>query len=252
MGIVLIAVAAFAQLCTSYLGWRVTARPPRESNKKWHELAFITIGMTGVILAVAGAYYSDKERSILRRDIDYLKSGQQETNSGISIIQRTIEHSISRRPTVADRSRLHISKFQVAPFIPGRPLRLDVFFENTGNASATTERYSVTGLIPMTTDLHSETAKAETTFLKSLDEITNAGGHPSQMFPPMQSGFFSDYGDTLTEQQCLDIQAGKYLMIFAGKVIYRDKSGSHETSYCIFNKGNPEVKFVCSKNNDET
>lgn len=219
----------------------------------------------GVVLSVSGAYYSDKERLNLQSDIDYLKkeraslqndinslkSGQQETNTGILVIREQLG-SISSGSPARDRSRLHISKFQVAPFVPGQRLRLDIFFENTGALSAATERYSVTGLVPITADLQSETATTEGAFLKSLDEAANSGAHSSTMIPPMHSGFFSDYGDILTEQQCLDLRAGKYLIIFAGKLTYQDKTGSHETTYCLFNKGNPEIKFVCSKNNDET
>lgn len=265
VGLVFVVIAALTQLYMAYMGVRLTIRPPLEKNKRRHEIGFIAVGLLGVASLVIGAHDSNEEQAKLQNSIDELKKGQQQTNtnvteanSGIAIIQHkidTVEPISKGTPSPAKKgfpgAHLRIFKFEVLPPSLGNPVYLNVNFENIGLSDAEVQGYSLVGWIPNDGNVDKQ-IETENTLSRQLPDVVKKGGSVSHNITSNSKVFVTDPGPIVASaDELAKVQNGKYLFFFVGTLIYKDARGSHETRYCVYSNGNPNLSFLCRGHNEE-
>ena len=261
-------LSALAQLFTAWMGWRVTIRPPGEKDKRKHEIVFVIVGLIGVCFLSFGAYFAAQDQKKLEIDLSDLKKAQQnvdagitQANAGIAIIKQKVDtptlnaNSLNKsslpHTTLERRSRLHISKFELVPPAAGKPIYLNVNFQNTGLVDAEMKAYSLVTLVVTSSDV-SQQIKIEDSLFESLaDVVKNDGSVPHAISPGSSELYFTDAGPVLSREDVESFVSGRYAAYFVGKIIYADPAGSRETTYCVYISGYPNALHLCRKHNQE-
>lgn len=238
-----------------------------EGKRFWRGLLFvvcIALGIVGVISGHLQRADSDKQQAELRNRIGELEKRQHETNegvtqanAGIAVIQHTMDEvkPIPGNPShtaqiPSQRARLHIFKTEILTPGVGKPIYLNVFFENTGTLTADMQGYQIVGYVPNTGDVQKE-IQAEDDLAKQLPAVIKKGGSISHNILPGQKVWSTDTGPLVaSEDQLKEVTSAKYIFFFIGVLMYRDTHGQHETRYCVFNNGS-QLIFQCRKHNAE-
>lgn len=266
--LVLATLSAVAQLFTAWMGWRVTISPPDEKDKRRHQIIFVIVGLMGVSFLSFGAFFAAKDQKKLQIDLSDLKKAQQNVdagitraNAGIAIIKQKVDtptvstDSLNKsslpRERVERRSRLHISRFELVPPAAGKPIYLNVNFQNTGPVDAEMKAYSLVTLVVTSGDV-SQQIKIEDSLFESIVDVVKNGGSVSHAIPRGSSElYFTDAGPVLSREDVESFLSGRYTAYFVGKIIYDDAAGSHETTYCVYTFGYPNAIHLCRKHNQE-
>lgn len=216
------ALAVFGALVSilEFKGWR----------RIFFASLFIILGIgEGIAIFEADAdHKTEIER--LQGSIEDLKKNQQQTsvsvtqaNSGIAIIQHQIEtvQPIPKGPSVptkGSRALLHIVNFEVLPAAVGKPIYLNVNFENIGQSKAEMQAYSLVGTIPNDGNVDKE-IQTEEGLSSQLPEVVKKGGSVPHEIASNSKAFFTVSGPVVaSSDELTQVLNAKIFFLLRGHI----------------------------------
>lgn len=251
-------LAALVQLALVVLGIHVSLKPPsKERHRRWIA-AFIIIGVIGVafsgVLAWRTSQSQDKIENVLgivSKDVKGIKESERVINVGPINVQPLIEPPKGQSARAEITPPLRLLGPELLPFAAGKPVGLNVHFQNIGNVKEHVENYHGWAVILFTSD---ESSRLE--FEKALsnaiaNKIKQGGAIPFEVPPHSSPVWFTiESVRNASEGLIKEIQDGKYISYYFGTIRYKDINGFGEIQFCYFNVGNPLVGRTCYKHND--
>jgi hypothetical protein len=152
---------------------------------------------------------------------------------------------------VPPRAQLRVNGFEILRPVAGRPIQVNVFFENRTDVRADLRVFHVSAVreYPATAAEH---AKLEQELQAGLKKIVEQGRKVDFHVSPGQRGlWYTINGAGVTPEWVQKFADRKQAVFFAGQFVYTDRAGDHSTKFCAYGDGRRGVILLCKTGNDE-
>jgi hypothetical protein len=154
--------------------------------------------------------------------------------------------------SAAKRARVHVDSFEFVKVIPNKPLGINIFYRNDGDADMVDQH--IYSLIARTAPA-SVPADAKIVEDALWDKFIKAPKNKpttTHVAPAHSMGLWTTlYGEPLTASQVEWLRKGKFTIWFMGSAVYEDAIGEQATNFCTYYNGDPKVLFICSSHNGD-
>ena len=242
-------VAVIVPMILGLMGAYISIRPPKQRYHWSWFTVFISLGVfsaiTSFIQIKTNALEANESKQDLHTRIGVLQRNLNQLG-GVPKSLDNLQKGLAKGAK-PDRAHLHVQRFQLHPLVPNERIKLNVYFQNKGTLPAEWQGFYMARVIDVPTPEAREQTEGQffAEFLKRMKELKPV----TNSIPAGTERWVTDIGPPLSTDQAELMKQTKAVVIFAGRIVYRDKESVRRTDYCITSFGT--VIFMCQRHNDE-